>query len=124
MASGLNFVQAFDSCGVRGLQKKLGLILSLFGDGFHGFNKEIEFLLALGLRRLDHEGAWHDQRECDRRGVKAVVHQALRNVHDTDMMLSLFLIGENNFVQDRFIVGQIVNAPQLMLDVVGIQNCH
>ena len=96
-------------CGA--LQDDLRVLLGLPGDRAHRGDEGVEARLPLGLRRLDHQRAGHDQREVDRRRVEAVVHQALADVDRVHAALRLLLVGEDDLVQGRRVVLQVVDVP-------------
>ncbi len=65
-------------CGAFFTSLRIGL--DFLGDRDHRVDEQIEFALAFGLGRLDHQRAVHDQREADRVRMEAVIDQALGDV--------------------------------------------
>ena len=92
--------------------------------GQHGIDKEIEFLFAFSLGGFNHQSACHNQRKGNSGRMEAIIHEAFGNIHHTDVVFCLLLVGEHNLVQNRLVVRQIVSPSQLVFDIVGIKNCH
>ena len=70
-------------------EHRLRVLLALLGDRLHGVDEEVELLLGLALRGLDHQRAVHDQREGNGVGVEAVIDEALGDVAGLDAVLRL-----------------------------------
>src|SRR5215472_9415818 len=104
-SGGLCLVQAADSGRVRSIEDRLRVFLYFGSDRLHGFHKLIHFLLGFALSRLDHQGTGHDERKSGGVWVKAVVDEALGDVHGTDAFFRLHLVAEDNFVHARRVVG-------------------
>ena len=56
--------------------------------------------------------------------MEAVVHEPLGNIHHGNVILGLLFIGKDHFVQNGFVVREIIHLQQFLLDVVGIQDGH
>ena len=106
------------------LSEKVRIGIGLLGNTSHGLDKLIQLLPALGFGRLDHEGPLNDQGKSNGGGVEAIIHQAFGEVHHRNVVSGLPLAREYHFVKDGFVIGQLVNVPQMVLDVVGMQNRH
>src|ERR1051326_583654 len=68
-------VDAAGPGSVRRALEHLRICLHFLGDRDHGFNKLVEFELAFGLGRFDHECAVNDQWEAHGIWMKSVINQ-------------------------------------------------
>ena len=84
MLGGQHVIDAADRRVVGSRLHLLRRLAGLLGDLVHHRDEAVHRLLALVLRRLDHQGLVEEQREVDRRRVVAVVEQALGHVHRRD----------------------------------------
>src|SRR5262245_24499367 len=78
---GADVVQPADGQSIRCALHLRRILFGLALNRNHRFDEGVEFLLGLGLRRLDQQALRHEQREVRRRRVEAVVEQALGEVH-------------------------------------------
>src|SRR5580704_19763149 len=83
-----NLVEPPHGRGVRRGARNLGVLSRLAQDLREGLGEGIERLPRLGLGRLDHQGLLDEQREVDRRRVKAKVEQTLGEVERPDLKLA------------------------------------
>ena len=94
-------------------------------DAQHGFCKTVEFLQALALRRLHHQGAGHRPRH--RGCVETVVDETLGDVHDFDAHRFEGAAIEDHFVGHRPVlrlVQHVVRTFQTRLQVVRVEDGH
>ena len=107
---------------VRRAPHQLGTLLALPGDGDHRVAEGVQLFLRLALGRLDHQRAGDDQREVDRRRMEAVVHQPLGDVERVDVVGVLPLVAEDDLVQRRCVVRQVIRVAQPGADVVRVEH--
>ena len=89
----------------------------------HRVRELVERLFRLGLGRLDHERLRDDQREVDRRGMEAVIHQPLRDVERRDAVVALQRPGaQHELVHREAVVRKVVRLPEAGEQVVGVEN--
>src|SRR6185369_9807055 len=79
-ASGPRLAESAEPRVVGRLADSRRVLRRFLRDRQHRVDERIERILALGLRRLDHQRTLHDQRKIDRRRVEAVVEEPLRDV--------------------------------------------
>ena len=72
----------------RGLDE-FGICGGFFGDRAHGVDEEVALFARFGFGGLDHQRAGNDQRKRRGVGMKAVVDQALGDVHGVDAVFLL-----------------------------------
>ena len=100
--------------------------LDFIPDAFQRIDEAVEFGFAFRLGRLDHQRAVN--REGERRGVVAEVHQALGDIVLVDARLFLHLAAfENQLVADapfRAGIDNSVSVFEASRQVVGIQDGH
>ena len=98
------------------------LCCSFLSDGFHRVNEQVALLSRLGFGRFDHQRARHNQRKRGRVGMKAVVNQPFRNVHGAYAVFLLNRVAENHFVHRGQGIGQVVNAFEVLSNVIRIED--
>ena len=101
---------------------EFGLLLALLGDGQHRVAEGVQGLARLALRGFDHDRLLHHHREIDRRGIEAVIDQALGDVPGVDALRALPLGREDALVHARAVVGDLIRRGQPRADVVRVED--
>ena len=98
---------------------------NFFANGDHGIDEAIQLVFALALSRLDHERA--SDGEAHGRRMKAVVHQALGNIHIADAAQLLDWAHVNDaLMRDEAAVAGVEHREmrsKFLRDVIGIEDC-
>ena len=106
---------------MRSRLHKIGIGLGLLGYLAHHGDETVERLLRLVLRGLNHQTLVEEQREVDRRGMIAVVEQALGHIHRGDTGGLILQAVEHELMAAEAVDGQFVDILERLLDVVGIE---
>src|ERR1700676_968977 len=121
-ARGANFVQAADACCVRSGFDELRIGCRLLSDGLHRVDKQVALFLGFRFCGLNHQRTGHNERKCGGVGMKAVIDQALGEVHRVHAVLFLTRVAEDDFVHGWQGIRQIVNAFEILADVSGVED--
>ncbi len=124
MASGTSLVETSDPGLDRRLFEGFGILLGFPRDLLHGGDEEVEGLLALRLRRFDHERAMDDQGEVDRGRVETEIDQALGDVECRDAEALLPVVVEHAFVHTTAGVGDVIMLLEMRQEVVRVEDGH
>ncbi len=83
---------------MRRLQHELRIFLHFLRDVDERVDKQIEFLLALRLGRLNHHGAVDDQRKADGIRMESIIDEAFGDVACMHALARLLVVAEDAFV--------------------------
>ena len=109
----------------RGMED-VGILGGLGGDAVHDVDEGVQRLLALRLRRLDHQGLMEEQREVDGGSVETEVEQTLGDVERRGRLDTLAGTVVDEAVEDELVLadggdGELIGVLELLLDVVGVE---
>src|SRR5712671_6242557 len=122
LARGADFIEPADSSGMRRGFHQIWIGRRFFRNRPHGIYKKIALFFGFRFRRLDHQCPGNNQRKCRRIRMESVVDQSLGDVHGADAILFLVCVAEYHFVHGGQGIRQIVNAFQMLADVVGVEH--
>src|SRR5712672_857483 len=121
-ARGADFIEPADSSGMRRGFHQIWIGRRFFRNRPHGIDKKIALFFGFRLRRLDHQRPRNNQRKCRGIRMEPVVDQSLGDVHGADAILFLVCVAEDHFVHGGQGIREIVNAFQMLADVVGVEH--
>ena len=96
-----DFIDSGDRGVVRGRADQIGVPLGFPCDGEHGVAELFDLFRTDTLGGLDHQRAVDDEREAHGRWVEAVVEEPFGDVGVVDIVLGLFGVVKDHFVQGR-----------------------
>src|SRR6516225_4918902 len=85
LLGGSDFIGSADFQFMRGIVQEFRIFTR---DLAHGPGKGVERLLALRLRRLDHDGFGHDQRKINCRSVVTKIEKSLGDIHGANFFVT------------------------------------